>query len=406
MSAAHDGTLGLEICVRDPPPSLRGARFGLLMNRASVDRDLRLACDLLRADSFPGRLAALFTPQHGLFGDAQANMVESAHEWHAEYRLPIHSLYSETRRPTTEMLAELDALVVDLPDVGTRVYTYAWTVQQCLEACADAGVRVVVLDRPNPLGGMQVEGPRLNPAYRSFVGGAAIPMRHGLTLGELTRLVNAEREQPADLEIVPLENWSPDQLFPATGRHWLAPSPNLPRFESALVYPGQVLLEGTNVSEGRGTTTPFEIAGAPFVEAERLCRALESRELPGIVFLPIRFRPTFDKWAGQVCGGVSLHVTDPQLFRPYSTSIRLLAEIRRFWPRDFAWLPPPYEYETVLPPIDILSGSPQLRETLDRIEDVDDQELETLWQPDPQWWEHTRDALVYPRDWSTEPNSS
>ncbi|QDV82605.1 exo-beta-N-acetylmuramidase NamZ domain-containing protein [Planctomycetes bacterium TBK1r] len=367
----HQPQLGLEICVAERPRVLQSARIGLLMNRASVDRDLRLACDVLH-NAYPGQIAALFTPQHGLWGDAQANMIETDHGWHAGLDVPIYSLYSESRRPSPKMLAGLDCLVIDLQDVGTRVYTFVWTMLECLHACAEANVSVLVLDRLNPIGGRIVEGPLLEDAYRSFVGGAPIPMRHGLTMGELALLLQSELQIDVSLEIIPVRGWSPDDTFDSLRRHWLLPSPNLPTAQSAMVYPGQVLLEGTNLSEGRGTTTPFEIVGAPFVDPDTLIQALDDIDLPGVHFLPLSFRPTFDKWADQLCGGISIHITDPQQFRSLKTSIAILSMIQHHWPDAFRWLGPPYEYETQKPPIDIIHGSSRLRLGLNHDHTIDD----------------------------------
>jgi uncharacterized protein YbbC (DUF1343 family) len=357
--------LGLERCRDEPPDPLRGARFGLLMNQASVDSRWRYACDLL-ADQFPGQLTALFAPQHGLWCEQQANMIESPHGHHGPLDIPIYSLYSETRQPTEEMLRGLDCLVIDLQDVGTRVYTFAWTVVNCLRACAAHARPVILLDRPNPLGGVTVEGPVLQPDFRSFVGLAEIPMRHALTIGELALWANAELEIGAELNVVPMTGWQREMLLPATQRAWTPPSPNMPRFETALVYPGQVLLEGTNLSEGRGTTSPFEWTGAPFIDPFLLCEELESLPHPGLSVRPIRFVPTFDKWQGQSCGGVSWHVTDPSAVRSFIATLSLVAGIQRLWPERFAWLPPPYEYETEKMPIDILYGSSEFREALAR----------------------------------------
>ena len=388
-------TIGLEACIQQRPPVLDSARFGLLMNQASVTHDLHHACDVL-ADAYPGQLTALFSPQHGLWGEAQANMIESPHARHARLGIPIHSLYSETRRPTPEMLDGLDCLVVDLQDVGTRVYTFIWTVQQCLVACAEAGVPVVILDRPNPLGGRLVEGAWLEPDFRSFVGGACIPMRHGLTIGELALLINDELDINVSLDVVPMHRWQRDDLFDTLDRAWIAPSLNLRRFEAALTYPGQVLLEGTNLSEGRGTTQPFEAVGAPFLDPEELCVTANNLALPGVRFLPTRFRPTFDKWHGESCGGVSLHVTDAEAFRPYRTTLALLAAIRESHPAEFTWLDPPYEYETLKPPIDIISGSATLRETLDRTETLGGALLDELSDAcEAEWWGRARNYLLY-----------
>ncbi|MGH7201365.1 MAG: exo-beta-N-acetylmuramidase NamZ family protein [Planctomycetaceae bacterium] len=390
MSLQPSFCLGLEVCLDDPPGVLRGARFGLLANQASVDHRFRYAWDVL-AERFPGRLAAIFSPQHGLFGEEQANMIETGHSTHPRLGVPVHSLYSETRRPTVEMLDGLDALVVDLQDVGTRIYTFLWTVSHCLEACAAAGIPVVLLDRPNPLGGEIIEGPPLDPAFASFVGRAAIPMRHGLTLGELTRLVNEELSIGAELTVVPMQGWSRSMRFADTGREWLAPSPNLARLEAVAVYPGQVLLEGTNLSEGRGTTTPFELVGAPCIAPDALADALHSLNLDGVQFRPVRFRPTFDKWSGESCGGVFLHVTDAETFRPYRTTVAVLAAVKVLCSgpetrcrgthrvsSEFRWLDPPYEYETERRPVDILSGSSRLRETIEAIEAIETVELKTI----------------------------
>ena len=371
----------------DPPAILRGgARFGLLANQASVDSRLRYAWEVL-AERFPGQLAALFSPQHGLFGEAQANMIESPHGRYEPLGLPVHSLYSETRRPTPEMLRGLDCLVIDLQDVGTRVYTFIWTVQQCLIACAAAGIPVLILDRPNPIG-RTVEGPMLEPEYRSFVGGWPIPLRHGLSIGELALLINHEQQIGARLEVagqashLPCGADKPD----ACPTVWVWPSPNMPRRETALVYPGQVLLEGTNLSEGRGTTLPFEVAGAPFIDPFVLLQELELFDHPGLRLRPIRFVPTFDKWRGQSCGGVALHVVDAQAVRSVATTIALVASVRKLYPHEFAWLPPPYEYEAVKPPIDILFGSPRLRERLDRPEPVTQAEIAELTRFDESTW--------------------
>jgi uncharacterized protein YbbC (DUF1343 family) len=390
-----DVQTGLDRCLADPPAELRGRRFGLLMNQASVDRSFSYACDLL-ANQFPGQLAALFSPQHGLWCEEQANMIESSHGRYEPLGLPVYSLYSETREPTPAMLAGLDCLVIDLHDVGTRVYTFAWTIQNCLRACAAAKIAVVVLDRPNPLGGQVAEGPLLEPDCTSFVGGATIPMRHGLTLGELARLINAEQQIGADLTVVPMTGWRREMLFEETGLPWVAPSPNMPRLTTALLYPGQVLLEGTNLSEGRGTTLPFELVGAPFVDPHKLVQELAATELPGIALRPIRFVPTFDKYQGQRCSGVAIHIVEPGKVRSFAITLNLLAAVNRLWPDDFRWLPPPYEYEREKMPIDILYGSPQLRLALMSDSGQFDATIKQLAHLDePAWWRRARPHLLY-----------
>jgi uncharacterized protein YbbC (DUF1343 family) len=357
---------GLENCLASPPKVLAGAaRFGLLMNQASLDKEFAYASTLL-ARRLPGKLAALFSPQHGLWGEQQENMIETRHGRDESLGVPIYSLYSETRKPTPAMLKGLECLVVDLQDVGTRIYTFAWTMMACLEACAAASIPVVVLDRPNPLGGEAAEGPLLDLHYASFVGRSSIPMRHGLTMGELARWLNARHKIGAELHVVTMTGWARRMLWPETGRTWVPTSPNLPRWEGCLVYPGQVLLEGTNLSEGRGTTTPFEVCGAPFVDPPRLLAALEPFKLAGLRLRPIRFEPTFHKWQGKSCGGLYLHVSDPQVFQPLRTTLALLTAVRRLWPKEFAWRDPPYEYEKEKKPIDILYGNCTFREALDR----------------------------------------
>ena len=355
--------LGLERCIQDPPQTLVGRRFGVLCNHASVDAEYRPSCEVLAA-AFPGQLASVFSPQHGFWGEQQANMDETPHGFYEPLSLPLHSLYCQQRFPTDEMLDGLDCFVIDLQDVGTRVYTFVWTVSHCLEACAARGVHVVLLDRPNPLGGLVVEGPAIESGFESFVGRLAIPMRHGLTLGELALWINRQFDSPASFEVVPMSGWRREMLWPDCSRMWVPTSPNVPRFESLLLYPGQVLFEGTNLSEGRGTTTPFEFVGAPFICPYRLTRALESCRLPGLQPVATRFRPTFDKWAGQSCGGIALRITDPYSLRSYLSTLSVLFCIKRLWPTECEWLPPPYEYELEKMPIDILSGSARLRETI------------------------------------------
>ena len=382
-------TIGLERILETPSSkSLAGRRFGLLMNQASVDRHFRYACDLL-AEFYPGQLAAIFTPQHGLWGEKQANMIESPHGTYQPLGIPVYSLYSETRRPTANMLRGIECFVVDLADVGTRVYTFAWTIQQCLHACAAAQIPVVILDRPNPLG-RTVEGPLLEPGYESFVGGATIPLRHGLTLGELALLMNAEQRIGAELVVVgQVSNLSRNDagLVENLSYDWVPPSPNMPRLETALVYPGQVLLEGTNLSEGRGMTRPFEVCGAPFSDPFALVRELETYPHPGLALRPIRFVPTFDKWAGQSCGGVALHVVDPAAVRSVAFTVSLLSVVKKLYPRDFSWLPPPYEYEREKMPIDILFGSSRLRERLDQGVPPSAEEIASLTAMDEAAWD-------------------
>jgi uncharacterized protein YbbC (DUF1343 family) len=388
--------LGLENCLASPPRVLAdAARFGLLLNQASVNKDFEYASTLL-ARRFPGKLAAFFSPQHGLWSEQQENMIETGHGRDEVLGVPIYSLYSETRKPTPAMLKGLDCLVVDLQDVGTRIYTFAWTMMACLEACAAARIPVVVLDRPNPLGGLACEGPLLDLHYASFVGRASIPMRHGLTMGELAKWLNVRHQLKVDLHVVKLTGWKRHMLWPDTGRTWVLTSPNLPRWEGCLVYPGQVLLEGTNLSEGRGTTTPFEVFGAPFIKPQKLLTELESFNLAGVRLRPIRFEPTFHKWRGQSCGGLYLHVTDAQAFKPLRTTLAFLTASKRLWPMNFAWREPPYEYETEKKPIDILFGNCTFRDALDKNAIQKPADLDELARlPERTWREQIASILLY-----------
>jgi uncharacterized protein YbbC (DUF1343 family) len=278
--------------------------------------------------------------------------------------IPVYSLYGETRSPLPEMLSGLDIVVVDLQDVGARPYTYIWTALLMMRACASAGLDMIVLDRPNPIGGTAVEGPLLEEGYESFVGLWPLPMRHGMTIGEILLAINSADPVQCSLEIVRMDGWKRDMLYPDTGLPWVMPSPNIPTPDTALVYPGMVMLEGTNISEGRGTTRPFELTGAPWIDPMELTFALESAGVPGAAFRPAVFRPTFDKYSGDDCGGVQIHVTDKSSFRPVLCAIAVIKAASDLYPESFAWLDPPYEYETEKPPIDILYGGPGLRESI------------------------------------------
>jgi len=354
---------GLEVLVRRRPRLLRGARVGLLAHQASVDARLEHASTLL-AD-LPGvRLVRLFAPEHGLWGAAQDHaLVPSTRD--PATGLPVVSLYGPRRTPPPETLRGLDALVVDLQDVGARYYTFVWTMALAMAAAARAGVRVVVLDRPNPLGGA-VEGNVPDPAFASFVGLYPLPARHGMTIGELARYLDAEHGLGADPLVVPMRGWRRAMTWEDTGLPWVAPSPNMPTPDTARVYPGGCLIEGTNLSEGRGTTHPFEWVGAPFLDAHAYAARLERLALPGVRFRPIRFQPTFHKWAGRLCGGVQVHVVDRARFRPVLTGLALIASARRLAPEQFRWRRPPYEFERRRLPIDVLCGTDRVRRALER----------------------------------------
>jgi uncharacterized protein YbbC (DUF1343 family) len=374
--------------------ALRGHRVGVLCNPASIDAGFRHILDRLAAE--PGvTVAAIFGPQHGFRSDVQDNMIETGHARHPTGCVPIYSLYSDTREPTVEMLQGLEALVIDLQDVGVRIYTYIYTMANCLRACARHGVKVFVCDRPNPIGGLAIEGPMLEPGYESFVGLFPIPLRHGLTIGELARLFNDQFDLGADLEVISMHGWSRDMYFDQTGVPWVMPSPNIPTLETAIVYPGAVLFEGTLLSEGRGTTRPFELIGAPWIPAERLAAALNARRLEGAVFRPAVFEPTFQKHAKTACGGCQVHVTDRDTFSPCAVAAALLLECYRADPARFEWRQPPYEYETVKMPIDILSGSPALRQQIEGQMPLED--IVESWEPGVAGFEDVRrEFLLYP----------
>lgn len=389
--------VGLECLIQDSM-RLRGRNVALLANSASVDGRFCYAWDALSALPHV-QLNSIWSPQHGLFGQQQANMIESPHRVHPRLKIPIYSLYSHTRKPTPEMLEGVDLLLVDLQDVGTRVYTFAWTILACLEVAAEHGMEVWILDRPNPIGGQEIEGALLNEQFFSFVGMQPIPLRHGLTLGELALLCKRECNLDVSMQVIEMAGWDRSSFFDQTELSWLPPSPNIPRWETSLVYPGQVLLEGTNISEGRGTTRPFECAGAPFVDAELLAQRLNACDwLRGVRFRPIRFVPTFDKYVGQECGGVFWHVTDPREFRSVASTVSMLMEIRKLWPDDFRWNDPPYEYEYQKMPIDILWGNSELRLAIDglRSEDSKSNILDSIQTVEAQsWFPFVGDCRLY-----------
>ena len=370
---------------------LRGSRVGVVCNHASVGMGFLHVVDRM-ATADDVTLAAIFGPQHGFRSDVQDNMIETPHRDDAARRVPIYSLYSETREPTAEMLRGLDVLVVDLQDIGARIYTYIYTMANCLRACGRHDLPVVVCDRPNPINGIDVEGETLAPGYESFVGLFPIPMRHGMTIGELARFFNETFNLRAPLEVVKMEGWSRDMYSDATVLPWVMPSPNMPTLDTAVVYPGTVLFEGTMLSEGRGTTRPFELVGAPWIEAERFARAMNDLGLPGVHFRAAAFEPTFQKHAKQTCGGCQIHVTDRHAFRPVLTGAALISTFRRFDPQKFAWRQPPYEYEHEKLPIDILAGSDRLRSQIEAGTPVP--EIADSWHEDETAFRKRRDAFL------------
>jgi uncharacterized protein YbbC (DUF1343 family) len=346
---------------------IRGRSVALLCNQASLTSDVRLSFDAFHAAHQSGvfNLEAVFGPQHGLWGHTQDNMIEWEGGTDARTGLTVYSLYGEHREPTQESLDGVDLFVVDLPDIGARAYTFVWTMVLCMKACEQAGVPILVLDRPNPIGGTRVEGPLLDPEYASFIGLHPLPLRHGLTIGEVARHLRAEHYPKADLSVVPVEGWVPAACGDEPGLLWAMPSPNMPSVDTEVVYPGMCLLEGTNLSEGRGTTRPFEMFGAPFIDGWDLAAALNALDLPGVRYRPVVFEPTFDKHAGTACGGCAVHVLDRDAYEPVLSGIAVLQAVKRLYPDAFEWKQPPFEYDETHMPIDILAGTNWVREAVD-----------------------------------------
>jgi len=372
---------------------IRRKRLGLIANQSSVDSSLRHAVDRLR-ESTEGELVVLFGPEHGIAGHTQ-DQIEIADGSDTGRGIPVRSLYGDTRIPTREMLEGLDAVIFDVQDVGSRYYTFIWTMAHAMQACARDGKKMIVLDRPNPIGGLRVEGNLIEESHFSFVGLYPIANRHGMTVGELARLFNEEFGIGCDLIVIPMKGWTRSHWFDDTALPWVMPSPNMPTLDTATVYPGGCLVEGTNLSEGRGTTRPFELMGAPWVDSHRLVDELEKEDLPGVRLRPATFQPAFHKFVGQVCGGLQQHVIDRESYLPVRTGLAILKVLRRLWPREFAWRRPPYEYETERPAIDVLAGNSRIREQIDA--DAPLAEIEGGWQEDLTRFRRIRSRyLLYP----------
>ncbi|MBT3312555.1 MAG: DUF1343 domain-containing protein [Desulfobacterales bacterium] len=370
---------GLEKFIESPQLNLDGKRIGLLCNPASVDRSFRHARELLD-ERLPGQLTALFSPQHGFFAEKQDNMVESDDIIDPFLKIPVFSLYGKTRIPTKEMFDRIDILLVDLQDVGTRVYTFIYTISYCLEEASKSGKKIIILDRPNPIGGIVVEGNCLNPHFSSFVGRYPIPMRHGLTIGEVSQFFNVQYKIGCELEVIGMEGWKRDMYFTNTGLPWIPPSPNLPTPFSAFVYPGQVIWEGTNVSEGRGTSQPFELFGAPFIDFKKILKTIGGNTLPGVYLRPVSFEPTSNKWSGKACHGFQIHITNINEYSPYFTSLKLLQAVIINNSNDFQWKQPPYEYEYENLPVDLIIGDQEIRKNIEDFIRID--EIADLWKDD------------------------
>ncbi len=385
--------LGVEKLLERPDEHLKGARVGLICNQASVDHGYRHVADVL-FEHPDVDLRALFGPQHGIRGDVQDNMIETDHAIDSVTGLPIYSLYSETREPTAEMLKDLDVLVFDMQDVGCRIYTFAYTMANSMAAARKFGKKVIVCDRPNPINGRQVAGNVLEPQQASFVGLFPIPTRHGMTLGELARLFNQQFGLGCELEVITMDNWDRDCWQDETDAPWVMPSPNIPTLDSATVFPGTVHFEGTQISEGRGTTRPFELIGAPYIPPEEYAAQLNGLSLPGVYFRSCMFRPTFQKHGNVTCGGVQIHVLDRDKFEPVTTGLSMVKVAYELCTEEFRWKDPPYEYVYDRNPFDVIAGTSRIRETIERGGSVE--EMSEDWRSGLEEFKRLRDAhLLY-----------
>jgi len=381
VAPAKGVKLGVEVFLESHLDLVKGERVGLITNLTGVDRNLQSVIDLFRQNP-QIELVALYGPEHGVRGNAQAGEYVPFY-FDEKYNIPVFSLYGQSSKPAPGMLKnideymrsfdttragkmpegamikDVDVLIYDIQDVGTRIYTYETTMAYALQACAESGIHFIVLDRPNPINGTNMEGPILEyPEFSSFVGIYPVPVRHGMTVGELARLFNDQfLEKKANLTVIPMEGWQRTMWYDETGLPWVIPSPNMPTLETATIYPGQVYFEGTNVSEGRGTTKPFEIFGAPWIDGYDLARRLNGLNLAGVKFREAWFTPTFSKFAGELCGGDQIHVTDRNLFRPLETSLNIIKAIRDMYPEKFEFHP---EY------FDKIMGTAKVREALEK----------------------------------------
>jgi uncharacterized protein YbbC (DUF1343 family) len=385
--------LGLEILLAEKYSLIKGARVGLICNPASVDHDFWHAADLFH--SHPGiNLTALFGPQHGIRGETQDNMIEWKGFREPRTGVMAHSLYGEYRKPTEEMLSDVDTLVFDLQDVGTRVYTFIYTMALAMEAAREYGKRFIALDRPNPIAGLAIEGAVLEKGHESFVGMYSLPMRHGMTVAELARMFNEEFKIGCDLEVAPMRGYRREFWFDDTDAPWVIPSPNIPTPDTAKVYPGTVYVEGTKISEGRGTTRPFEFNGAPYADSHQVAEYLNKLRLPGVHFRPHSFLPAFQKHSGSCCHGVQIHPYDLEAFKPVITGIALIKAFHDLYPDDFQWQSPPYEYVRDRLPFDVIAGTTKLREQIES--GVSIEEIAASWRSGEQEFaERRRPYLLY-----------
>lgn len=385
--------LGSEKSLELPRNYFNNAKVGLICNQASVNHQFQHTADLY-FDNPEINLTTLFGPQHGIRGDVQDNMIETNHTSDQKTGLPIYSLYSETRKPSEEMLKNTDVLVFDLQDIGGRVYTFIYTMANAMKACAEFGKKFIVCDRPNPINGIDVEGNLLEVGQESFVGQYPIPMRHGMTVGELARFFNDEFGIGCDLEVIEMDGWNRELYLDETDAPWVIPSPNMPTVDTAVVFPGTVFFEGTQVSEGRGTTRPFEFIGSPYIDAFDYSNVLNSLELEGVIFRATNFMPTFQKHSGESCGGVFLHVTDRTKFKPVITAIALIKTVFEMYPDQFKWKETPYEYEYDRNPFDVIAGTLKLRQFIENGSSLKD--IKANWENDQSdFKELTRKYFLY-----------
>ncbi|HEX8567483.1 MAG TPA: DUF1343 domain-containing protein [Pyrinomonadaceae bacterium] len=391
MKSGKKIQLGIERLLGDELPLLKNARVGLLCNQASVNRSFHHAADLLYQKA-EINLTALFGPQHGIRGDVQDNMIETGHSMDSATDLPVYSLYSETREPTDEMLENIDILVCDLQDVGCRIYTFVYTMANCMKVAGRLGKKVIVCDRPNPINGISIEGNVLDPNWASFVGMYPIPVRHGLTIGELALFFKEYFNIECELEIVPMRGWERQLWLDETDAPWVLPSPNMPTVDTAAVFPATVFFEGTQVSEGRGTTRPFEFVGAPYINSQQFAAKLNSLKLPGVYFRAAEFQPTFQKHAGKTCGGVQLHVLDRETFQPVRSGLEMVKAIVELYGEEFKWKNPPYEYVYDKNPFDVISGTDEIRRAIENKTSIE--RLTASWQNDIQAFVDRREPIL------------
>lgn len=378
---------GLEFLLDNIPTKLKGARVGLIINPTSVNSKLILSINLLFREK-KVRLCKLFGPQHGIRGETQDNMIEWEGFRDPITKLPVYSLYGKTRKPTKKMLDDLDVLIFDIQDIGAKYYTFIYTMSYVMQSAKKYGKKFIVLDRPNPITGSITEGCITNKSFKSFVGLHPIIIRHGMTVAELASMFNHEFKINCDLEIIKMTGWKRKMWYDETSLPWIMPSPNISTLNSAIVYPGMCLLEGTNLSEGRGTTRPFEIFGAPFIEPEKLFKKMREEKLPGCIFRPLFFQPTFNKWLGKLCGGLQIHLTDRNEYKSVLTAIAIIKNIYELYPKRFKWKEPPYEYELNKLPFDILIGNNQIRKMIEEGRSIS--EIEGSWEKELEMFKKLR----------------